>query len=550
MKIIFLLYPVFFIIFLGQKATCQGLENFNNYTGTRGHYHNGTFTGQDGSTWTYKQCRNDRPINSPSPCMGKARDTTARVYSGTLLNGCGTFNFDFKQAYSTAVDLDVYVNNAKFCNVTSPGGIDDTDNVHNSGPITVNITGNFVFQFVQADSTNSGQVTIDNIAWTCDTAFPEPLNYPTNFTATPGYFKVTLNWIDAVGEEIAPSYLILGSDANNIVAPTDGLTVSDDPNLGDGSAAMNILSGVQTCLFTGLLRNTTYYFVIFPYTNSGTFIDYKTDGAAPAANATTSDGVIIFHHDFNDFSLSPIIPRNIQGPGQVWMIDSTHGTSSSGCARISGRKDGSPFVNEDWLITPVMNFDLYKNEVFSFMSAYNYAGNPMVVKISNDYDGSGDPDDFDWTSLNSEWSQGGSAWTYSGDIDVSGINGNNVYIGFIYTSDTTNASIWELDDILVIGTLTTGIGGINPSNDFTLFPNPSHGFVKIIFKHERIRKIKIMNIIGREVYQETTNLTTQNIDLVNLSPGIYFVQVTDVSDNKIGVQKFILQWPEIKPVRE
>ncbi len=113
----------------------------------------------------------------------------ARVCSGTILNGCGSFSFDYKQAFSTAVNLDVYVNNVRFCNVTSPGGSNDTANVHNSGSIPVNIPGNFVIEFVQADSTNSGQVTIDNVEWTCDTALPEPSNYPTDLTATPGILK-------------------------------------------------------------------------------------------------------------------------------------------------------------------------------------------------------------------------------------------------------------------------------------------------------------------------------------------------------------------------
>jgi hypothetical protein len=540
MRNVLIFYPLLFLLLVIQKANCQGLENFNNYSGSGSHYHNGTFTGQDGSTWTYKQCRSDRPIISPSPCLGKARDTTASVWSGTLHNGCGTFNFDYKQAYSTAVNLNVYVNGVKVCNVISPGGVGDTSNVHNSGPRIVNIPGDFVIKFIQADSTNSGQVTIDNISWTCDTALPEPTNYPTDFTATPGYFKVTLNWTDATGGQVPSSYLIVGSDANNIVPPTDGIPVADDPNLGDGSAAVNILPGVQTCLFTGLLSNTTYYFAIFPYTNSGEFIDYKTDSTAPAVNATTSNGVIIFHRDFNDFKLSPMTPWNIQGPGQFWMVDSTHGTSSSGCARMSGWANGLPFANEDWLITPAMNFELYKNEVFSFMSSYDYPGNSLSVKISDDYDGSGDPDNFNWTDLDSAWSPGGWVWTYSGDIDVSGTNGNGVHIGFTYTSDTTHASTWELDDILVIGTPVTGIKGISPKTDFTISPNPSNGLIRIVFDSEKVRRIKIMNLVGNEVYQEMTTLSTWNIDLADLSAGIYFVQIKD-GLNKMPVLKLILQ---------
>ncbi len=268
----------------------------------------------------------------------------------------------------------------------------------------------------------------------------------------------------------------------------DGDPVSDAPNLGDGWAALNILPGVQTCLFTGLLSNATYYVAIYPYTNTGANIDYKTDGTPPSAKATTSDGTIIFHHNLNDFTLSPMISQNIQGPGQAWMIDSTHGTSSSACVRISGCDGSTFFVNEDWLITPAMNFDNYSNETLSFMSAYDYTDDRLMVKISNDYDGLGDPNDFSWTDLPATWSPGGLLWTYSGDINVSGTNGDAVYIGFIYTSDTINAPTWKLDDILVTGMLNVGIGRVNYVDNFTISPNPAHGIVKIAFDNSRDRE--------------------------------------------------------------
>lgn len=404
----------------------------------------------------------------------------------------------------------------------------------------MNIPGNFFIEFVQADSTKSGQVTIDNVEWTCDTVLPEPSNYPTNLTATSGYYKVTLNWTDATGGQVPTSYLVEASDKDDIQAPVDGNPVSDAPNLGDGWAALNILPGVQTCLFTGLLSNATYYVAIYPYTNTGANIDYKTDGTPPSAKATTSDGTIIFYHNLNDFTLSPMISQNIQGPGQAWMIDSTHGTSSSACVKISGCDGGRLFVNEDWLITPSMNFDRYSNETLSFMSASNYKGDPLAVRISNDYDGSGDPNDFNWTDLQAAWSPSDWTWTYSGDIDVSATNGDNVYIGFIYTSDTTNASTWGLDDILVTGTLNVGIGEESHPDNFTIYPNPTHGMVRISFDHGREKKIRIMNITGGYIYQESTNLEILDMDLTHSSAGVYFIEVIDTLTSKISVKKIIL----------
>jgi hypothetical protein len=535
-----LLFFLFLVLNLSMhSARSQGLENFNNYTGSSGTYTDGTFIGQDGSTWIYKQCRGDRPIVSPSPCLGKKRNPTARLTSGTLYNGCGTLNFEYKQPFSSAVNLDVYVNNIKVGNFISPGGIGDTSVVHNSGPILVNISGNFILEFVQSDSTNSGQVTIDNLTWTNDTALPEPTNYPVNFTATPGYFKIVLNWMDATGGQLPSSYLVLGSITSNIPPPVNGFPVPDDPDLSDGVGALNVVQGMQTCMFTGLLSNTQYFFAIYPYTNSGSFISYKSDGLPPVTNATTFNGIIIFHRNFNDLTLSPMIVQNISGTDQTWILDSIHGTSSSGCAKMSGNSDNICHVNEDWLITPAMNFDQYTHEVLSFMSTYNYSGNRLEAKISNDYDGVGNPNFFTWTDLSASWSPGGWIWTPSGDIDVSLTNGNGVYVGFRYTSDSLTASTWELDDILVIGTPTVGLDNTYDSEGFSITPNPAQGFVCFIFQCMEQKDIRIINETGGIVFREKTNLATPCIDLSNLPSGMYFVKVTYLSTNKIKIRKLI-----------
>jgi len=538
MKKLLLLSLFLSLIFVAQNARSQGFENFNNYPETSNAYHNGTFTGQDGSTWSYNQCRGDSAINAPTPTMGKNRTPTGEVFSGTISGGCGTLNFDYKQVFTTSVSLDVFVNGILLTTVTTTNEIGI---VKNSGIINVNTAGDFVLDFKQ-NSTAAGQCAIDNISWTGNsTILPEPTNYPTNFTATPGYFKITLNWTDATGGQAPTSYLVLGSNANNIVAPVDGTPVTDDPNLADGSAALNILQGIHTCVFTGLLSSTPYYFAIYPYTNSGALIDYKTDGTAPAANATTPNGVIIFHRDFNDRLMAPMIAKNIQGPDQFWLIDTIHGTSSSGCATMSGYFGGSYYVNEDWLITPAMNFNLYTNEVLNFMNSYNYTGNTLLVKISNTYDGSGDPNSFTWTDLAPTLSPGGWIWTNSGDLDVSGTNGTGVYVAFKYTSDATAAKTWELDDILVLGTPVVGIGEKTNSTDFTISPNPSQGMVKLAFNGKGNKEISIMNVTGNKVFHETTDLTIRNIDLTNLSSGIYFIQVTDVSTSKSSVKKLIIR---------
>jgi len=296
-----LLCSLLSLLAFGPAAKCQGLENFNNYPETSNAYHSGTFTGQDGSTWTYTQCRGDSVINAPTPTLGKNRTPPAEVSSGTLHGGCGILSFQYKQVFSSNVALDVYVNGVLLTTVTSSN---EAGIVKNSGTIDVDLSGDFVLDFKQSSSA-AGQCAVDNIQWTDHSVLPEPTYYPENFSATPSNSKITLSWTDASGGQAPGAYLILGSSSDDIVSPVDGTVLPDDTVLSDGSAALNVIQGVGTCTFNGLPGNTRYYFKIFPYTNSGAFIDYKTDGSPPAADTTTPFPAFIVPRDLNLYSLYP-----------------------------------------------------------------------------------------------------------------------------------------------------------------------------------------------------------------------------------------------------
>jgi len=113
----------------------------------------------------------------------------------------------------------------------------------------------------------------------------EPANYVTNFTSSAvGVSYITLTWTDA-SKYTPDGYLIKGTNVsfNDITAPVDGTPESN------GTLTKNVTPGTQTCTFTGLTEYTTYYFKIYPYTNSGSAINYKTDGEVPQTSATTLD---------------------------------------------------------------------------------------------------------------------------------------------------------------------------------------------------------------------------------------------------------------------
>jgi len=125
----------------------------------------------------------------------------------------------------------------------------------------------------------------------------EPSNHVTSFTAvkdgTYGYSRIDLSWTENDGSVVPDGYLIKASTADNITNPSDGTAVSDNTTIGSNSGAVNISHGTTSYEWTGLTPEQTYYFKIFTYTNSGTNINYKTDGTIPSANATTDAAPVL-----------------------------------------------------------------------------------------------------------------------------------------------------------------------------------------------------------------------------------------------------------------
>lgn len=140
----------------------QGLETFVNLPATGTAYSDGTFTGQDGSTWTYTQCRGDYEITGKALMLGRNRTPQSEAYSGTIAGGIGTLSFDYSQAFTTAVNMNVLVNDVVVGNVTATG---QQGAILNSGVITVNVSGPFVLKFKNVNNSD-GQVVIDNVTWT------------------------------------------------------------------------------------------------------------------------------------------------------------------------------------------------------------------------------------------------------------------------------------------------------------------------------------------------------------------------------------------------
>src|SRR5699024_3382761 len=137
----------------------QGHENFDNFDHDEGSYQDGSFEGQDGSTWEYVQARGDLQINGNKIGLHKNGEG-AELTSETISGGMGTLEFSYMQAFSNDVDLDVYVNDDLVYTATSD---DEQDNIKESGEIEVNVEGDITLKF---KNENGAQVAIDDIIWT------------------------------------------------------------------------------------------------------------------------------------------------------------------------------------------------------------------------------------------------------------------------------------------------------------------------------------------------------------------------------------------------
>lgn len=215
------------------------LTAFSTTTGTASAYQSYKVSGTN--------LTNDIVVNAPTSF--ELCKTSGGTYTASLT---------FAQSSGSVAEQDVFVRLAASASPGTPSG----NITHTTGA-------------TQVDKAVSGTVY--------KTA---PSNHVSGFTAslgTPSYSAVTLTWTDAA--KVTPDgYLIKGSDI--------GYSSIDDPEDGtaeaNGTLIRNVPQGNQTYTFTDLAELTTYYFKIFPYTNSGTNILYKSDGTIPQDDATTT----------------------------------------------------------------------------------------------------------------------------------------------------------------------------------------------------------------------------------------------------------------------
>lgn len=354
---------------------------------------------------------------------------------------------------------------------------------------------------------------------------PEPSNYPTNFSADAGMLDVVLTWNDATGAQLPDRYLVVAS-TGNITVPTDGTPV---PN---GEMAINVNPGVQTATFSNLDGNTTYHFAIFPYTNAGANIDYKTDGTYPTATVTTEEVYALLNETF-DADLGVFTAYDVYGD-QTWTQKTYNG---NGYANMNGYANGVNNQNEDWLISPAIQCG-FQDIMLSFSTAMKFDGNRLGVLVSTDYDGESEPSEYTWTEITYafDFSTGDYEWVESGEYNLYPIVGGDVfYVAFVYTSSSEAANSWEVDNVAII---SSGAISVNENmNAFvTVYPNPAKDMISFTLNQDA--QVAVYDMSGRMVSEKNCMEGRVNYEVSSLENGVYFVNF-NYADGQKAVAKFV-----------
>ena len=160
----------------------------------------------------------------------------------------------------------------------------------------------------------------------------------------------------------------------------------------------------------------------------------------------------------NDLTVSNAINEHFtSGLGTFTQVSETGTiawTQSGTNAEINGYSSGNT-NQKDWLIhTTPFNFNNLENELLTIDYSEAYTGNNVEVYYSTDFNGtftSANTSIATWTLIGSLDEQSSSSSYGSGTkiFDLTSLTGSNIYIALLYTSTTSAAESWRIDQIIL-----------------------------------------------------------------------------------------------------
>lgn len=361
-----------------------------------------------------------------------------------LVNNTTPLSGSCPKTQSTVVDFVGY--GGADCSVGSAAPPPNNVNSIERNPAGVN-TGNNFKDFTAGVPTPSNKTGIDNDP-------PTILALQPTFGATNA--STSLMAVITFDEPIKK-----GNTGNIIVKRISDQVVVE--NISVNNTAVHIENSKLFFPINALAFQTAYSVEITQGTVSDLFGNNFLGVSSGTWNFTTGvdkpRGTLNIAYDFNDCSrlFNSFSAYNFLGE-ERWgcsayglnQSDITYNYPFEGAAYISGFSGGMNSPNEDWLISP--SFDLSETifPVLSFWSKTTGIGNSLQLKVSVDYPGFGNPNDYQWKTISGYFPEKNSKqWTLSEFISLENFKSSNTYFAFVYTSTLDGAANWSLDNIIV-----------------------------------------------------------------------------------------------------
>jgi hypothetical protein len=186
--------------------------------------------------------------------------------------------------------------------------------------------------------------------------------------------------------------------------------------------------------------------------------------------------------------------------------------------------DGNPWAGFWANISPSLDLATKK---YVHVKVYKSRITPLKFKVEG---GTGDPKTLEIFSLFEQTKA--NAWE---DIvfDFSSMSSKYPIIAFMPDfSDpvdlTDNIEIY-FDDILLSEDMVLSVSPLETSK-FSCYPNPVVDNV-LVGNLENINSIAITNVLGKTIFTQKVNSTSQRIDMSNVPSGVYIISATDNSGN-------------------
>lgn len=343
---------------------------------------------------------------------------------------------------------------------------------------------------------------------------------------------------EEVGSEDAVQVTATITDADGTVETTE-LYWGTESGVLTNTIAMQVAEGdvyETVSSIPAQTDGTTVYYQIYATDDEGAET-YSTE-----LSYEVSDSETILLEPFEE-DLSNWTSYSTEGP-QEWYWGN-YG-NPPGSANMSGYEGGA-VANEDWLVSPLMDFSFIVEATLDFDEAINYSsGNvdtEQEVYISTDYPGTGDPATTGtWDKLAVTGRSSGDSWDFVSvdQVDISSYTEQSgVYIAFRYVSTTDAAATWEVDNVWVRGIFDVGMDNILTNEKVKAYPNPTSGVLTVEAEGFTDADYKVFNLTGKVVAEGILYSTQQSLNLSHLDAGIYMIQLC--KKGNVAIKRMVIQ---------